>query len=97
MHPDTAGRKEGDRLAIETANCTAWASCRAWLDHRKVDDRPAILMTQEHKLRTQPEIDEAAAFLEGRGNTSVWQHMCAASRLVLNMMATLLAGTPPLG
>ena len=53
-------------------NCTKWSSYCGWFDERPKGERPGILFIQEHKLRGTEELQEASAFMNARGYTSIW-------------------------
>ena len=57
-------------ISISTANCTTGRSFRRWLE--SLDKLPDLIAIQEHKLMCQTDIDEASAYLNKKGFSSVW-------------------------
>ena len=65
-------------MSICTVNGTTWRSCKRWLE--SLVDLPDVIAIQEHKLNSQPDIEEASAYLDKMGYGSVWGKQPPAQR-----------------
>ena len=89
--------KQTHTFRVCTVNSTSWGSFKTWIT--AFDDqakRPHIIMGQEHRLRHQHDLDEAAAYLHDIGYVSVWTPASVGAG-GKPAGGTMLAAVPELG
>ena len=59
-------------MRIVTVNATCWQACKQWLEQTSAQDRPHIILLQEHKVLHDEAVAEAQSWAFLVGYTSVW-------------------------